>query len=377
MLLLAWTRPAPNLLLTRDGGDPLGFRAYANRLARELCPGLTQSTRSTRCFSLLTLGVHIANKFEEAERNERFLRFERLWVAAQVARFGDKTTFSGKRRAGRIVESARQTGKLQLDVPILTAQLSMGIWGTYRRSAALFGLILAKGRGGPRHAKLTAKGRELADLLCQQVAPKVQFKTYLAKPAAPESLLDVIDPLGTGTQPSEEECSLLTERMERFDRRHEHALGRLRSCFDQQGGDLDLDELDAERLSPHQRPALQAARGLKRLLLEIEKPYRTWVTGASEEVDIDSSIWAHEAWDIARRRGEIEVTHLRDRITNRQQDPMAQLHAHHEWLTELRGGIVWKQGDEDPTKAAFTMPDFGLSAPAQLFAEGVNPSGPR
>lgn len=89
MLQLAWSCPAPDLSVTRDGGDPLGLRAYANRLARELCPGLTQTTRRTRGFSLLTLGLQFALQSEDEDSaNDCFLRFERLFVVAQVHHFG-------------------------------------------------------------------------------------------------------------------------------------------------------------------------------------------------------------------------------------------------------------------------------------------------
>lgn len=98
-LKTAWTVSIPDDRgSTRDGGDPLGFRSYANRLARELVPMLTQSTFQTRGFSLLCLGVEVAAKTQsEADAQRAFQHTERLWAAASVFHQGDDAPVAGKR----------------------------------------------------------------------------------------------------------------------------------------------------------------------------------------------------------------------------------------------------------------------------------------
>ena len=104
----AWTVPFDVATGSRDSGDPLGFRAYANRLARELVPGLTKANQLTRGFSVLCLGLQIAQSTgaSEAEVRDRFLRFERLWVASEVRSLGDDAVFPGKRRAAQLLADA-------------------------------------------------------------------------------------------------------------------------------------------------------------------------------------------------------------------------------------------------------------------------------
>lgn len=108
---------------TRDSGDPLGFRAYANRVARRLVPGLTGATARARGFSLLCLGVQLAAQAsDETDAGERFQRLERLWIGAQAYR---KTTDAvpGIRRARQYI----QEEFYPLDRPVLHRSLTAGV----------------------------------------------------------------------------------------------------------------------------------------------------------------------------------------------------------------------------------------------------------
>lgn len=129
-LKTAWTVSIPDDRgSTRDGGDPLGFRSYANRLARELVPMLTQSTFQTRGFSLLCLGVEVAAKTQsEADAQRAFQHTERLWAAASVFHQGDDAPVAGKRRAKHLLVEAEATGEYPLERPLFNAISGRNIW---------------------------------------------------------------------------------------------------------------------------------------------------------------------------------------------------------------------------------------------------------
>lgn len=54
-------------------------------------------------------------------------------MAAQVHHLGDEATFPGRRRAGQILDQLPSAEPYPLTKPLLTAQLSSGVWGGYRR----------------------------------------------------------------------------------------------------------------------------------------------------------------------------------------------------------------------------------------------------
>ena len=130
----------------RESADPLGFRSVANSIARDLVPGLTNSTWLPRGYSLVCLGVDFAQAGDTpARRNDRYLRFERLFVLAAQLKNGDEHPYPGKRVAARLLGQPGE--RAPLDRALLSRELAGGMWSTYRRSAINLGLLRQVGRG--------------------------------------------------------------------------------------------------------------------------------------------------------------------------------------------------------------------------------------
>src|SRR5664279_2159822 len=82
-----WTCADREAVVTRHSGDPLGLRAWANRVARDLTPGVTDVTNRVQGYAVFCAGLLIAADavpHRVIAANEAFLRFEALWVHAQI-----------------------------------------------------------------------------------------------------------------------------------------------------------------------------------------------------------------------------------------------------------------------------------------------------
>lgn len=162
---VAWSKHDP-LEEGSANEDPLGFYAYALRLADEWLPGITTRTRRARYYSLVCAGLKLieeelgdlvrrsANRDEE--RSRLILRWERLWALAfSVATPGAVTGFIGR----KIIEPWR--GELRVrtrsvDFPFIARQGDLGPLGAYKSSLEDLGLIR------PGVLELTPDGERLA-----------------------------------------------------------------------------------------------------------------------------------------------------------------------------------------------------------------------
>jgi hypothetical protein len=374
VLNVAWTDALePDDVRTRDGGDPLGFRAYANRLAREIVPGLTQATAMTRGFGLLCLALDVAmsqNPINEAAVRERFLRVERIWVAAEALRTNGEGWFPGKRRAWRLVQGVAE---YPVNLPILDEQLSSGIWGAYRRSSSAFGLIYGAGGRVVRLSEtvLTPSGHQLANALRTNAGGHVQLGHWATESnrTVPVSTLGLVE---AEPGPTEQETALLSHGMASYDARHEQALSHLRVAYEQQD-ELDLKTIDLAVLSGRQRRAVEVARSLVAVIEAVEKPFRHWVA-TGKRSQIPKSVWSAEIWKAAKVDGETALMHLHDLAVDA---PAAKaldiVLGHHRWLARERGAPQWAPGDGREAALVNEAPTFTLRAAKSLFDEGVAP----
>lgn len=383
-LRTAWTKPIDGHgTSTRDSGDPLGFRACANRLARQLVPGLTQTTSLSRGFSVLCLGLKIARSQKHATDDETrvrdgFLRFERLWVAAHCHRDGTESVFPGKRTAQLLLDDAELGihDGYPLDRPILTSQLSSGVWGAYRRSAAMFGLL--QGADAARvqlaNTKLTPRGKKLASAFDAAAFPGTYPSTWLNYPAVEIGALDDIK--ASASPPggkSSKEVRLLTEGIEEFDAFHERALGRLRTEFDHLGGSLALTKIRLTQLAPAQRSALRLAVHLVEAIEEVEYPFRAWVADETESPAFTNSVRSLKLWSLLPPN-EADLLRLGNALAAANKDQLPQVVLrHHRQLADARGAPRWEPNSGLSAAETRELPDFTLRSAASLFREGVTP----
>jgi len=375
-LEIAWSAPVTDLDDGRDTADPLGFRGWANQLACDLVPGLTQVTWRTRGYSLLCNGLLLAQKFEQnrdINPVEAFLRFERLWVGAQRAVHGKGARWAGVRMADVLL--ANDT--YRLDKPLTSQQLYSGIWGGYRRSATALGLIRPSGRrSGPSGYELTKLGKDMASAVAKNgFSAKSRLAEHILKPSLPVDVLrSLILEQPPGQEPSLPEVDLLSTAIRATDRLQDNALQCLRSAFDRcKRRPLELVTLAKEKeLSDVQRRAAVAASELLSLMLAIEAPYRLWVTGSSVK-PIPQTIWRHPGWETIRRWPVPELVSLHDTMCSPPKGATVfeTIHQHHERLMESRGAEPWERDIDTPARRDYQAPDFCLQSASLLFAEGV------
>jgi hypothetical protein len=327
----------------------------------------------TRGFGLLCLGLDIATgqgPLNETAVRERFLRVERIWVAAEVLRSGTDSRFAGKRRARRLLAGVAH---YPVDLPILDQQLTTGVWGTYRRSSSAFGLISGAGSRTVRLSEtmLNASGRQLAATLRQHAGRGVQLGHWAAQ-ASRTVPIPVLEQLAAHATPTNDEVLVLAQGMAAYDKAHELALCHLRSAYDHRGG-LTLATINLGKLAPQQRLAVKVARSLVTAINAIERPFRHWVA-TGERSPIRSSAWSLDVWTAAESEGENDLIHLRNLAASRpaakQLDAVLQ---HHRWLARSRGAPAWAPGDGREASFADEAPTFTLRAAASLFGEGVAP----
>jgi len=365
----AWTALTEPAAGTRDSGDPLGFRAFATRLAREIAPGLTQTTSMTRGFALATLGLELTGEYRVADRDLVFEGFERLFVASQVNHHGiDGTPYAGKRLASALLQGFEEYPVYK---PILKRQLSSGIWGAYRRSASYFGMVASGDRrhGNPASSVLLGRGKELAQA-CRAAAilPNTQLASYAARPTVPHSVLDRFK--ANGHVASANEVSILSEAVAYVDLRHGGRLKNLRLVF-ADGPEETLTPkrvASAKHLDPDHLDAASAAAALVTLMEAIEAPYREWITGDTN-ARLDPGVLGLPGWRHAGERKERDLQHLQRLLESNVS--LDSVQEHQAWLAQRRGAQGWHPDDFDEARRLFVPATFSLKAASNLFAEGV------
>lgn len=376
-LTTAWTVSIPDARSSpRDGGDPLGLRAYANRLARDLVPTLTQSTFQTRGFSVLCLSVKVATEAaSDSDAQRSFQHLERLWAAASVNQHGDEAPVAGKRRVKRLLLEAVATGKYPLDRPLFSRPFPAETFGAYRRSAAAFGLIKgASGRGTRFGAvRLTKTGNELAKAFSSTAFAGIKVGHWARQDSV--SLARVVAAINADPAPSEAEVEALSTGMTTYDGFHDHPLSRLREAFDRSSGGLSLDDLDPASLTGAQASAVVQARPLIDAIEQLEFPLREWVATGERPV-IASSVLESPIWELGADEPDVSRLHRRlvDAQTGRLVDAVLQFHQER---AVMRGASAWEPGSNLPAADRFMLPDFTLGPLEKLFQEGVAPHASR
>jgi hypothetical protein len=357
---------------SRDGGDPLGFRAAANRVARRLSPGLSRSSPLTRGFGLLAMGLSLSS--DEISADELMQRFERFWVLAHVQSLpeGTSASFAGKLVATRLLKS----DYLDLTVDLIQDQLSRGLWGAYRRPARLFGLIEMDSAGRrdarPSTTHLTASGKELAKATRAAIlgGELKRIGALLEYDQIHREDLEAV--VGPGPAPSQAEVEILSAGMAKFDERHRHPYKGLRACFTQSAEreELTIDSLDASLLNDDQRNAHQLGLAIAHLINEVELPYREWMLG--NQVSLPLAITQDRAWREVEQSGERDLVDLYQRLlASGSQDLLVTADEHQGLLAEARGSTPWERDLTNPSWSDPGSPDFGLSSPRSLFREDV------
>lgn len=139
--------------------DPLGIQAVWAGLGRQVIGNLTTVTQSARGFTTLLVGLYLADRAAERERDrtvgEAFLVWEQLAGYTRRCFHGaegllGQRKIDARTRLGRAILSADPEGQ------ILANQRAYGLWGLYTSAARSSGLVEATGP-----ARLTAAGRDL------------------------------------------------------------------------------------------------------------------------------------------------------------------------------------------------------------------------
>lgn len=339
-------------------------------------PGLTQVTSSARGFGLLCLGVDlvVAYTADEQDARELFQRVERLWVAAEVYHCNDEATAAGKRRAIRILDALPRPDPYPLTKPILTNQLSAGVWGGYRRAAAAFGLISGADRRSLRLSTVALRGSgdQLGRQLRNATLDGVNLGAWLKHDGVPR---EVLERVRADLPVSDGEGRVLTAAIESYDDHHDHSLGHLRRAFDD-AGSLSLDDLVAAPLADRQVGAVARAIALRDLIEELEFPFRDWTTTGAEP-RWPKRILRMPIWHLAGAH-ETDLAALHSRLLRAGTSGLgASVLAHHRWLARARGSRPWEVGAGPRSAETKVLPDFTLRALNSLFCEGVAPRADR
>lgn len=166
-----WTEPF-ELGVADETDDPLGFRAAANRLASYMVSPITGRTVSLRQLSLFCFCAASASRWSDrAIDMDIFDRAVRSTVIASTAvlqqyqgELAQPTvralTLAGRRRASTAAQRLRSETATADDFerPLLAAERSQGLWGTYAALARSLG-FLSERNGQP---VLTSDGRAVA-----------------------------------------------------------------------------------------------------------------------------------------------------------------------------------------------------------------------
>lgn len=386
----------------RDNGDPLGFRSVATAIARDLVPGLTQSTNVGRGFSLVCLGLHFArvprnngNVNSPNKVNKRYLRFERLMVLAARERDPSPSgfPFPGVRSADRLL----QRDPVSLEKPLLTNELGSGLWGAYRRAAIEFGLIelrqnvQSRRSTKPADHRLTKSGTDLVKRASDRILEGHHVRPTLDGGFATRNYLKHLNVTGTC---SPKERTVLRRALGSFDKKQGGAHRRLATSYAEQGT-LDLSSLKVEGWPDSHRRAAEAARAVTRLIDTYEKVIRLAAIGQDEQTHKIAFVPVPAAdWDLIGRWDRVGLTRLRDLIAPPDANGQKTMHTSggpsaavshatvldrlfdfHQMLAAERGGLPWERGQEPIGRSVYNPPDFALSSAESLYAEGITPNG--
>jgi hypothetical protein len=181
-------------------------------------------------------------------------------------------------------------------------------------------------------------------------------------------------PADTGLATAKESATLSRAFSAYDDQRDNENRGRpfasLRAAYDDAGGKLTLEDLDARLLTEGQRHALPDALALADLMSNLEAPYRLWVTG--QKASLPKTIATYPAWARVRAMGEPELVELHDELKG---DPsLDALHRHQERVAARRGREPWVRGDPRAGRDKILPFDFTLGVTSSLFNEGVRPN---
>lgn len=377
---IAWSKFNRNDNSDRDTGDPLGFKSCARAVARILVPGLTQRTQNVRGFSLLALGLQRI-KGMSGKETELFLQFERLIVAAYcLKKQQGETHFDGTEKAIKLLNDQVKYPLYPLDVPILTNQLSGGIWGSYRKASNYFGLLESSGgrSTAPASTELTKMGEELAKNAASYIfEPNFQLATYLNKGEIPSDKLMRAIKLNVHI-PSNKEVGLFSEAIKTVDEANDFALQKLKKIWSKNKNVLTLISLEPTQLSQQQKDVLPVALALNALMKAIEVPWRKWVAGDNAATISKSVInmneWrAIEEWE-NKGGTAFDVLALKDCISQRRSSSILEnIQDHHRRLSESRSATPWDREGKIASRAEMGSYDFCLGAASKLFAQGVTP----
>jgi hypothetical protein len=378
--VFGWSREDLRLGVGRQGSDPLGFRAWANRVARDLTPGVTNFTTRVRGFALLCGGVRIASQAASTNLltpDEAFRRFETLWVHAQTRHLLSKRTaerWPGSRTAARLQDE----NSLDLSIGLLASPLASGIFGSYRRGAIRLRLVQPPQRGAirPDTARLTRSGMQLAEEC---------LKRFWASDAGGGRNSQLLRALRTGrassndlstirvdSRPAMHESAILQKAIDNSDELVRLGLAALRRQYDIQSDMLAVLDGDGE-LTPFQSQARVTAQIILRLVDEIETPYRQWISG-NEVSPVPDSVWADDAlWTAVEARGGTDALALRRHA--REQGGWDGVDNWQRQLSELRGSDPVERGYVTKDYAGASPPTFGLLAVKSLFDDGLLANG--
>jgi hypothetical protein len=141
--------------------DPLGFQSLWTRLGRHVVANLTTVSTSVRDFTVLLMGLAIAERVSDAGGTEgelaTFLKWEQLTGYAR-AETGEKKFRGTERVHARLAKERRVSLGVDAASQILGNQKIYGLWGIYLQPAKASGLVEAE---TPR---LTAEGRKVAEI---------------------------------------------------------------------------------------------------------------------------------------------------------------------------------------------------------------------
>jgi len=328
----------------RESGDPLGLRAWASRITQQLVPGLRNGTDRVQAFGLVCAGLLLASRsaFVNLGADETLLRLERAWVISQAAHRRTKSAvpiWAGERRAQRLLRDS----VIDLDVPLLSRQLPMGVWGMYRRCAGALGLIEPSGLGrvtAPREARLTPAGHVLARAWIElniHANYRIALSHRLIGRTVPQARL--IEMFRPDLPPFGGVVEALSKALGSRDQE----LRALRAVWDQEG-DLGVKTLQRfhDQLTPEQAGVLAPAAAVQTLCRRVERPYRRYLREGNSAPPPATRLADSPAWK-AVPSSESDVGHL---STHLKQAPKSWLGVHR-WAKALaaeRGREVTNPG---------------------------------
>lgn len=374
---------------SRESGDPLGIRVWANQVAAGLAPGLTNSTTSVQGYGLLCAGLDLFHQPSSRKHllsvgpTESWLRWERLWVLAQASHaeklsVKDIPHWRGYRQAVRFLGLEWA----DLTIPFLGQQLSTGSWGAYRRSAGRFGLIDAA-RGGratsPVDSRLTVRGHrvakawrdrnlrgdhgwtagKVAKILNRGWTTAEEARTVFRADRAPYTAVASRISRGLHEDHPDPGRADVAQR-----------LTALRSIWEIHPSltARQVWRAPAGIVSPTQRDLGHQGHVVGRLFRSVEVPYRLWLTDPSSDPP-GAALWQEPWWAIAEGHS-VEARELRQAglSTPGSWDGL------HEWAERLaarRGGQATQPGEAPTSFANVPAPALGLRSAAALFAQGL------